>query len=88
MKVCKRVHYWGHVQGVGFRYTTLHLAGQFKVTGYVSNLLDGQVELLVEGEADEVERFLQRVTDKMAGYIKGQKVEDATPVEMTTFTIR
>lgn len=88
MTVCKRVHYWGQVQGVGFRYTTLRVARQFRVTGYVRNLLDGQVEVLVEGEAAEVERFVEAVAGQMADYIKGHKVEDENPAGLADFTIR
>jgi acylphosphatase len=88
MTVCKRVHYWGRVQGVGFRYTTQRLAGQFQVTGYVKNLLDGQVELLVEGDDAEVKRFLEALAGRMAGYIKGHKIEDANSAGLSSFTIR
>jgi acylphosphatase len=88
MKVCKLVHYWGKVQGVGFRYTAYGLAQQHQVAGYVKNMLDGQVELVVEGEALEVDRYLSRVSGKMADFIEGQKVEDETPQEFTDFAIR
>ena len=88
MTVCKRVHYWGKVQGVGFRYTTQGLARQHPVTGYVKNLHDGQVELLVEGTEEEVTRFLNAVSGRMGGYIKGQSVQPETPHGFVDFTIR
>ena len=85
MPVCKRIHYWGKVQGVGFRYTVRSLAQSFAVTGFVKNLLDGQVELVAEGDAAEVDRFLQAVADRMAGYIKGQSVTDESPQGLAGF---
>lgn len=88
MRTCKRVHYWGRVQGVGFRMTTLRIAGQYAVAGYVRNLPDGDVEVLVQGEAGEVERFLGAVATRMASYIEGQKVEDAEEAAFTSFDIR
>ena len=58
MPSCKRVHYWGTMQGVGFRMMTKRIAGQFAVTGFVRNLPDGMVEVVVAGEPAEIDRFL------------------------------
>jgi len=52
-----QVHFSGHVQGVGFRYTVQRLALGFDVTGSVKNLSDGRVEMLIEGERGELEAF-------------------------------
>ena len=64
------VYYCGQVQGVGFRYTTQRIARRFDVCGYVENLPDGRVHLVVEGESKEVELFLSEVADKLANYIR------------------
>ncbi len=45
-----QVFYEGNVQGVGFRWTVLHAAKGFDVTGWVRNLPDGRVELQVTGD--------------------------------------
>ena len=71
------VHFSGRVQGVGFRYMTCHLAGRFDVTGYVRNLSDGRVECLVEGEAGEIDAFLDAVAESMSGFIHGQTRTEA-----------
>jgi acylphosphatase len=76
MAVCKHVHYSGRVQGVGFRYTTQHLAESHPVSGYVHNLRDGNVEVVAEGEAEAVEAFLAALGRQMAGYIKQTAVEE------------
>jgi len=52
-----QVYFSGHVQGVGFRYTVQRLALGFDVTGWVKNLSDGRVELMAEGEREELEAF-------------------------------
>jgi acylphosphatase len=56
--VAKRVCYEGRVQGVGFRYSVKSLATGYEVVGSIKNLMDGRVELEVQGEATEVEAFL------------------------------
>jgi len=88
MTVCKRVHYWGRVQGVGFRMTTLRIARQYAVTGYVRNLPDGQVEVLVVGTADEIARFLDAVAGRLASNIEGHRIEDEPSQEFAGFDIR
>jgi acylphosphatase len=65
-----RVLYRGHVQGVGFRYTTCRVAERFQVTGIVRNLPDGNVELMAEGPADELARFIQAIDETLAGNIR------------------
>ena len=65
------VFFSGHVQGVGFRYTTYHIARRYKVVGYVRNLPDGRVELVAEGSPNDVERFIDEVARVMNAYITG-----------------
>jgi len=88
MSVCKRVQYQGRVQGVGFRYTAQHLADHYTVAGYVRNLSSGDVELVAEGEAAEVEGFLRAVDQRMAHYINRAEVRDETPCGYRGFHIR
>lgn len=64
------VHFSGRVQGVGFRYTTLQIAKEFEVAGYVRNLVDGRVQLEAEGRADEVDAFVAAIEERMHGYIR------------------
>ena len=86
--ICKRVHYRGMVQGVGFRMTTRRLAEQYAVTGYVKNLADGRVEVIVSGDADEVERFLDAIARRMADFIQGHEVQIEPPLLLQSFEIR
>lgn len=88
---CQRcqVFYSGHVQGVGFRYTTSRIAGEFEVTGFVRNLPDGRVELVAEGEPQELTAFLQEVAERMANNIRSTAVDRrAATGEFPSFVIR
>jgi acylphosphatase len=83
------VLYSGHVQGVGFRYTTQSVASGFAITGYVRNRSDGRVELVAEGAAGEVERFVQAIADEMGGYIHGRELTQAPATgEFSDFGVR
>jgi acylphosphatase len=52
----------GRVQGVGFRWwtraTALEIGG---LAGYVSNLGDGRVQIVAEGDPERCERLLDRL---------------------------
>lgn len=88
MTVCKHVYYTGRVQGVGFRYAAQRIAGRFKVTGYVRNLSNGEVELVAEGEPTDVTYLLAAVAERMAGYIDQVREHDEPSGGYCDFDIR
>jgi|SRR5690348_1123247 acylphosphatase len=69
--VREEVRFSGRVQGVGFRYTVNETARRFAVTGFVENLPDGRVRLVVESTAGEIDRFVAAVEAEMRRYITG-----------------
>jgi acylphosphatase len=58
-------YFSGHVQGVGFRYTARHVAAGHNVTGFVRNLADGRVELVMEGPDEEIDAILEGIQAQM-----------------------
>lgn len=83
------IFFTGHVQGVGFRYSTLQVAKEFEVTGFVRNLADGRVEVQAEGAAAEIDAFVEAVQDKMHGYIrKTERSRGRRTAQFAGFTIR
>ena len=50
----------GRVQGVGFRAWVHTTARQFSLNGWVRNRRDGTVEVLFQGDAEQVSDMLQR----------------------------
>ena len=70
-----RVVYSGRVQGVGFRWQVSQVAENFGVSGFVRNLEDGTVELLVEGYLGEVRGMIEAVDQKLKDFWVS-KVED------------
>lgn len=49
------------VQGVGFRYTAMHTANMFRLTGYVRNEYDGSVTCEVQGDEEAIDRFVATI---------------------------
>jgi len=78
----------GMVQGVGFRYTACRVAGGFDVAGTVRNLPDGNVECVVEGDAAEIDAFLEAIAQRMSQYIRKQTQQTAPYTgEYAAFTV-
>mgnify|MGYP001430500567 CR=1 FL=1 len=72
----RKINFKGRVQGVGFRWNTKDALQSFNVTGYVKNLSNGSVELLLEGSSYDVSAALQTVEKRMRGYWLSRDWED------------
>jgi len=58
-KICRHCLVSGTVQGVYYRQTTKEQALSWNLTGWVRNLRDGRVEVLICGEEEQVEELLK-----------------------------
>ena len=66
----------GLVQGVGFRFTTLSFANELGLVGTVSNLSDGRVELLAQGDEFVLRQLLSMLEGPMGpGRIEQMQVQ-------------
>lgn len=74
--MARNVHYSGRVQGVGFRDTAVMIARNHPVTGWVKNLPDGRVQLVVEGEGEAVQKFLAAVRERWKKNIEKEESEE------------
>lgn len=80
----------GHVQGVGFRFFTQDAARREGLSGHVTNLADGSVEAVVEGEAEAMDRFERAVRrGPSRSRVEHVRVDEAVPTGLHTgFEIR
>lgn len=62
--VRKHIYFSGRVQGVGFRYRSYYIAQSLGLTGWVTNLWDGRVEMEVQGQTLDIQELLKRIQDK------------------------
>lgn len=59
MKQAIKLLLHGEVQGVGMRYYVAHEASLLELSGYVKNMLNGTVLIVLEGNAHNIERFMK-----------------------------
>jgi acylphosphatase len=87
----KRYHLFfsGTVQGVGFRYTARALAEKHSINGWVANLIDGRVELEIEGENSDINSFMNDLREEFKSYLTTIEKEELAPLnEETGFHIK
>lgn len=80
----------GRVQGVFFRDYTRENAMKFGLIGWVKNLADGNVEVVVEGEEDKIDMLIELLKKgPPAARVKDVKVTWQKPDdEFDDFSIR
>ncbi len=59
MQVCAHIIVDGLVQGVGFRFYIHRHASSLGLAGFASNLMDGRVEIEVEGDRSVIEELIK-----------------------------
>jgi acylphosphatase len=77
----ERIIFSGEVQGVGFRYTVRLLARRHPVQGFVRNLPDGTVELVVQGSPAAINALLADVQEHFRNNIRHCERQTTTPPE-------
>ena len=73
----ERIHafFSGRVQGVGFRFSTKSLALRFNLSGWVKNLDDGRVEMMIQADSQSLGDFLKAIRREFEGYIANDDIE-------------
>ena len=66
-------HFYGKVQGVGFRYTAKYTAAALGVTGWVMNELDGSVTMQAQGTKEQLDQMISRLENAM--FIQIDRIE-------------
>ncbi|MDD5162689.1 MAG: acylphosphatase [Candidatus ainarchaeum sp.] len=77
----KRVHIivTGLVQGVGFRYSTVSWGKLLGLKGWVTNRIDGSVEIVAEGEQNSIEKLIEKIKSSSPGTVSKCIIEHEIP---------
>ncbi|WP_429345849.1 acylphosphatase [Paraburkholderia sp. Clong3] len=71
---------YGHVQGVGYRQACIDEATARGITGWVRNRMDGSVEAVLQGHAEELERICHWLVDGAhAALVDRLEVQELSP---------
>jgi acylphosphatase len=88
----QRIHAFvkGKVQGVYFRAHTKKFADEHNIKGWVKNLEDGGVEVVAEGEKDQVQKMVQFLQNgSPEARVDSVEIKNEKPVEVFKgFSIR
>jgi acylphosphatase len=57
--IAKHIFFAGSVQGVGFRFTAQRIASRYELNGFVRNMPDGRVEMLVQGSPENIDNCIE-----------------------------
>ncbi len=74
-QTAKKIIFIGRVQGVGFRFTAFSRANRHRLTGLVRNLPDGTVEMIVQGNAKDIDDCIEDIKQSFEDYISETKTE-------------
>jgi acylphosphatase len=74
--VSKHIIFSGKVQGVGFRNKARSVAASRQLTGFVRNLANGTVEMLVQGKAQAVDDCLKDIKQFFKENIKEIQIDE------------
>lgn len=85
--VRKHILFFGRVQGVGFRYSSISKARSIGLTGWVKNLYDGSVEMEVQGVESDIDILIQYLSGQRYIYIDRIEVEEMELKNEKTFLL-
>ncbi len=68
--------------------TAIHLAADLPLAGTVRNLDDGDVELIAQGEPQQIDSLVDRLREQFAGYIRTVTQRSTVPAALAGRGIR
>lgn len=88
-EITEQILFSGRVQGVGFRWTTARIASGLPLRGFVRNLPDRRVEIIVVGTADCIQQLIDVLRERFgSGITDVQRTTLAASNDFVGFDIR
>ena len=70
------INYRGRIQGVGFRWNVKQIVDNFPCSGYVKNLKDGSVDVVLEGKRSDLKICIMQIEHRMRDKWVTKTVDD------------
>lgn len=78
----------GRVQGVGFRAASSRQARFLQLRGWVENLADGSVKVVIGGDSEKCTEFISWCREGSAySWVEGIEIRDMEPEQLDPFRI-
>ena len=78
----------GRVQGVGFRAASRKQARFLRLKGWVENLPDGSVRIVINGDPEKCTKFINWCREGSAySWVTGVDIRDMKPEDLDRFEI-
>lgn len=88
-EITEQILFSGNVQGVGFRWTTARIASGLPLRGFVRNLPDRRVEIIVVGTTDCIQQLIDVLRERFgSGITDVQRTTLAASNDFVGFDIR
>ena len=87
-KIRKHFIFSGRVQGVGFRYRSMHMAQMLGLTGWVKNNWDGDVGMEVQGRREDIEKLVSLLHEQRFIWIERIESKEIPVIKESSFFIR
>lgn len=76
-------HFFGDVHGVGFRATTIRIAKELQLHGFVRNCSDGSVEIVAQGSKGKLQKLIEKLQEIFGDkYITKVSIEYRKPTKI------
>ena len=74
----------GLVQGVGYRNFTQRKAQELGLSGWVRNLFDGRVEIMVIGKQPQIDQFIKHLKKgPILARVEDIQIQPVTPLDLS-----
>jgi acylphosphatase len=82
------IRVFGRVQGVGFRAAARRAARSLRLRGWVENMADGSVRIMITGDANKCARFIHWCREGSAySWVERVDIQEKNPESLGPFTI-
>ncbi|MDO4322086.1 MAG: acylphosphatase [Lachnospiraceae bacterium] len=87
-EIRRHIHFYGRVQGVGFRYKAKYMAQSLGLTGWVRNEWDGTVSMELQGSSILIDKLLEGLNNDRYISIDWMDAKEISIVEERGFCVR